>query len=560
MKIPSDKSRKPDIEVVFVGGTGEFGMNMTVIKHRETTLLIDAGSLFPDRELHGVDLIIPDKQSLHALVGQFSAVVLTHGHEDHIGALPFLWDLIDGPIYGTQLTLSLLRSRLAAQHIDPTDRLVPVIPGETTTVRQLSVEFIHVAHSIPSCFAVAVHTPLGILVHSGDFKFDDSPIDNEPTDQRRLAALGDQGVFALLSDSTNANRPGKTPSEKDIIPAFNTLFSATQGRIVVTTFSSSLHRIQLLVNLAVEYERKVVFLGRGVRDNVDTAKSLNLLNIPTDVEILETEVHLYGPNHLLCIATGSQGQASSALARIAAGKHRFVSLELGDTVVFSSRTIPGNERAIAGLMDDIARQGARCITEEDQLVHVSGHGSQEDLALMLALLKPRNFVPIHGEYRYLVQHASIAKDVCGNKTDIFVLDGSHRIFFDRFGGWDDGPISLTRVQLDKSRTQSITKELVSERNRLKYNGVVVPIIAIRRIDGAIDGTPNIVTSGFGPHEATNAIIAELPQLIQNVRKSISSSNSQHNEDFSELLRVELRRFCRRQLGQIPIILPVIMET
>jgi len=559
MKSPSYKSRKPDIEVVFVGGTGEFGMNMMVIKYGKATLLIDAGSLFPSPELHGVDLIIPDNRALHSAVGNFSAVVLTHGHEDHIGALPFLWDLIDGPIYGTQLTLALLRSRLAAQHIDPTDRLVPVVSGETTTVGQLSVEFIQVTHSMPGCLAVAVHTPLGVLVHTGDFKFDSTPIDDKPTDQRRLAALGTQGVLALFSDSTNASRSGKTPSEVDILPAFKALFSSTHGRIVVTTFSSSLHRIQLLVNLAVEYGRKVVFLGRGIRENVATARSLNLLTIPSNIEISEAEISLYKRELILCVVTGSQGQPSSALARIAAGTHRSVNLEFEDIVVFSSRIIPGNERSIGQLVDLIVRQGAQCITEEEQLVHVSGHGSKEDLALMLSLLKPRNFAPIHGEYRYLVQHAAIAREICGRKTNIFLEDRSHRIYFDQRGAWNDGPIPLPRVLLDKSRTRAIAKDLVYERNRLRSSGVVVPIIAIRRKDGAIVGSPKLVTSGFGPHEATHAIIEALPEVIRNTRNTLSSSSSGNNEQLSELLRVELRRFCRRELGQIPIILPVIME-
>ena len=394
------------LEVVPLGGLGEFGMNMLALTWGETTIVVDAGVMFPDSDLLGVDRIIPDLTYLQQK-GRVAALVLTHGHEDHIGGVPHVVPLVDGPVYGTPLTLALVEPKLLEHGIEGT-RLETVRPGNQVGVGPFTIEFIRVTHSMPDCVALAIHTPAGVIVHTGDFKIDQTPIDGEHFDLHRFAALGSEGVLALFADSTNIDRRGFTGSETEVIEAFEEIFTSATGRLVVAAFSSSIYRMQIVVDLAAQFDRKVAFVGRGMIENSQIAQRLGYLRIPAGVQIRDSEVANYPAQDVLCLSTGSQGEPMSALSRIAIDDHRYVKIGEDDTVVISAREIPGNEKAIGRVLNHVARRGANVIHEGIKHVHVSGHGSEEELKLMLTLVRPRYFVPVHGEYRQLAQHARVA--------------------------------------------------------------------------------------------------------------------------------------------------------
>src|SRR3989454_12233061 len=398
------------LEVVPLGGLGEFGMNMLALSWGETTILVDAGVMFPDPELLGVDRIIPDLTYLQQK-GRAAALVLTHGHEDHIGAVPHVSPLVDGPIYGTPLTLALVEPKLAEHDLAGANPLVPVRPRERVTIGPFGVEFIRVTHSMPDCVALAVRTPVGVIVHTGDFKIDQTPIDGEHFDVHRFAQLGAEGVLALFGDSTNIDRRGFTGSELEVVEAFEEIFTSATGKLIVAAFASSIYRMQILVDLAAQFDRKVAFVGRGMMRNSEIAQRLGHLRIPAGVQVRDSEIGSYPARDVLCLATGSQGEPMSALSRIAIDDHRYVKVGPHDTVVLSARSVPGNEKAIGRVINHLARRGADVIYEGIKHVHVSGHGSEEELKLMLSLVKPRVFIPVHGEYRQLSQHARIAERV-----------------------------------------------------------------------------------------------------------------------------------------------------
>ena len=555
----SGSPRQPVVDVVLHGGVGEFGMNMAAVGCDDTRLLVDAGMTFPDSDAFGVDIVIPDPSALRANGRRLAAAVLTHGHEDHIGALPYVWDQIDGPVYGSPLTLALVESKLRAHGIDTAGRLVTVTPGATATVGPLRIEFLRVTHSIPDCLALAIHTPVGTLVHTGDFKLDASPPDGELTDRHRLAELGRDGVLALFSDSTNAERPGQTGSEADVVPALEEIAADARGRLVVTTFSSSLHRIQLLVDIAARVGRRVALIGRGVTENVEIAQGLGRIRIPGDLRLREVDVRQSDPASVLCIVTGSQGEPRSALARIAAGEHRHVDLGPNDVVVFSARAIPGNQRAIGRVMNRIARRGAAVIDPDSRPVHVSGHASADELASMLSLVKPRFFVPIHGEYRYLVRHAALAEQVSGGITTVLLGENGHRVCFDAAGGWTDEQAEAGRIHLDGTRSGAVTGAVLRERRQLAGDGVVVAVVTVNRRTGRPEGAPDLTTRGLVIDERTRPILDEMPALIGEVIAAASAAERNDRGLIRERVRIELQRLFRRRAGRRPMVLPVIME-
>src|SRR5262252_9601967 len=398
------------LEVVALGGLGEFGMNMLALTWGETTVVVDAGVMFPDPDLLGVDRIIPDLTYLQQK-GRAAALVLTHGHEDHIGAVPHVLPLVDGPVYGTPLTLALVEPKLQEHGIAGDHELVPLGPHGRATVGPFEIEFIRVTHSMPDCVAIAVHTPVGVVLHTGDFKIDQTPIDGNHFDVHRFAELGTSGVLALFADSTNIDRRGFTGSELEVVEAFEEIFTSVTGRLIVAAFASSIYRVQILVDLAAQFDRKVAFVGRGMIQNAEIAQRLGHLRIPAGLQIRDSEVSGYPAQDVLCLVTGSQGEPPSALSRIAINDHPHVKLGEDDTVVISARAIPGNEKAIGRVINHLGRRGADVVHEGIKHVHVSGHGSEEELKLMLSLVRPRFFVPVHGEYRQLAQHARIARRV-----------------------------------------------------------------------------------------------------------------------------------------------------
>ena len=548
------------VEIVPLGGLGEFGMNMLALTCQETTIVVDAGVMFPETELLGVDRIIPDLTYLQQK-GRVSALVLTHGHEDHIGGVPHVVSLVDGPVYATPLTLAFVEPKLVEHGLGHATRLLPVRPRDRVSVGPFTIEFIRVTHSVPDCVALAIHTPYGVIVHTGDFKIDQTPLDGEHLDLHRFAQLGAEGVLALFSDSTNIDRRGVTGSEIDVVEAFEEIFTSSTGRLVVAAFSSSIYRMQLLVDLASQFGRKVAFVGRGMIQNSEIAQRLGYLKIPPGVQIRDSEVMAYPAQDVLCLTTGSQGEPLSALARIAVDDHRHVKLGPSDTVVLSARSIPGNEQSIGRVLNHVARRGTDVIYEGIKHVHVSGHGSEEELKLMLSLVRPRYFVPVHGEYRQLSQHARVARRVFAGrdpKPDILLVENGDLIVVDADGVRVAGKVPAGRVFIDGTKTGEVGDEVLRDRRHLAEDGLVVPVVAINRQTGALEGVPDIITRGF-VMENSEELLADAARMLSEVVERTSVEERTDPGVIKEKLRVELRRFFRKRSGRRPFVLPVIME-
>jgi ribonuclease J len=548
------------LEVVPLGGLGEFGMNMLSLTWGETTVVVDAGVMFPDPDLLGVDRIIPDMTYLEERGGA-SALILTHGHEDHIGGVPHVVPHVHGPIYGTPLTLALVEPKLREHGLAEGRELVPVRPRDRVTVGPFTIEFIRVTHSMPDCVALAIHTPLGVIVHTGDFKIDQTPLDGEHFDIHRFAQLGTEGVLALFADSTNIDRRGFTGSETEVTEAFEEIFTSASGRLIVAAFASSIYRMQIVVDLAAQFDRKVAFVGRGMIENSQIAQRLGYLRIPAGLQIRDSEVMSYPAQDVLCLSTGSQGEPMSALSRIAIDDHRHVKIGPDDTVVLSARSIPGNEKAIGRVVNHVARRGADVIHEGIKHVHVSGHGSEEELKLMLSLVRPRYFVPVHGEYRQLSQHARVAGKVFAGRDprpEILLAENGDIIQFDPAGARLAGKAPVGRVLIDGTRTGEVGDEVLRDRRHLAEDGLVVPVVAINRQTGAIEGVPDIITRGFVMDDSPE-LLADGARLLSEVVEQASVEERTDHGLIKEKLRVELRRFLRKRSGRRPFVLPVIME-
>jgi len=548
------------LEIVALGGLGEFGMNMLALSWGQTTMVVDAGVMFPDPELLGVDRIIPDLSYLHQK-GRPAALVLTHGHEDHIGGVPHVAPLIDGPVYATPLTLAMVEPKLREHGIEDSTRLIAVRPKDRVEIGPFTVEFIRVTHSMPDCVALAIHTPVGIIVHTGDFKIDQTPIDGHYFDVHRFAQLGTEGVLALFADSTNIDRRGFTGSETEVVEAFEEIFTSAPGRLIVAAFASSMYRMQILVDLAARFDRKVAFVGRGMIENSQIAQRLGYLRIPPGVQIRDADVASYPAQDVLCLTTGSQGEPMSALSRIAIDDHRHVKLGPEDTVVLSARAIPGNEKAIGRVVNHIARRGCDVIHEGIKHVHVSGHGSEEELKLMLSLVRPRYFVPVHGEYRQLSQHARVARRVFAArepKPEILLAEDGDIIHMDAEGARLAGKAPVGRVLIDDTRTGEIGDEVLRDRRHLAEDGLVVPVVAINKQTGMLEGVPDIVTRGF-VMENSEALLADGARVLMDVIAQASVEERTDQGLIKEKLRVELRRFFRKRSGRRPFVVPVIME-
>jgi ribonuclease J len=544
---------------VALGGLGEFGMNMLALSWDATTIVVDAGVMFPDSELLGVDRIIPDLSYLEQRPPV--ALVLTHGHEDHIGGVPHVAPLIDGPIYGTPLTLALVEGKLREHGIEDSTDVIAARPGDRIAIGPFTVEFIRVTHSIPDCVALAIHTPVGIIVHTGDFKIDQTPIDGEHFDLHRFAQLGMEGVLALFADSTNIDRQGFTGSETEVVAAFEEIFTSAPGKIIVAAFASSMYRMQILVNLAAQFDRKVAFVGRGMNQNSEIAQRLGYLRVPPGLQIRDSDVQNHPAQDVLCLTTGSQGEPQAALPRIAVDDHRWVKLGPEDTVVLSARAIPGNEKKIARVMSHIARRGADVIHEGIKHVHVSGHGSEEELKMMLSLVRPRYFIPIHGEYRQLSQHARVARRVFAGREprpEILLAENGDIIHVDAAGARIAGKAPVGRVLIDGTLTGEIGDEVLRDRRHLAEDGLVVPVIAINKQTGALEGVPDIITRGFVMEDGEQ-LLADGARLLTDVVERASLEERTDPGLIKEKLRVELRRFFRKRSGRRPFVLPVIME-
>jgi ribonuclease J len=544
------------LEIVPLGGVGEFGMNMMVIACGDTAIIVDAGVTFPEPELLGVDLIIPDFRPLERFT--IAALLLTHGHEDHIGAVAHVLPHVKGPIYGTAFTLALVENKLDEAGEAIKGRLVRIKPRERVTIGSFVVEFLRVTHSMPDCVALAIETPRGVVVHTGDFKIDQTPLDGEHVDFHRIAQLGAAGVEVLLADSTNIERRGFSGSELEVVDAFEEIFTSAKGKIVVAMFASSIYRMQILADLAAQFDRQLAFVGRGVIDNSEIAQRLGYLRIPAGVQIRDSDLKSYPAQDVVCICTGSQGEPQAALSRIAIDDHRHVKLVEDDVVVFSAREIPGNEKAIGRVMNHVARRGADVVHEGTRHVHVSGHGSEEELKLMLSLVRPRFFVPIHGEYRQLARHARVAARV-SPATKVVLAENGDLIRFDGDGGRVVERVPAGRTLIDGTRSGAVGDEVLRDRRHLSGDGLVVPVVVIGRQSGSLEETPDIITRGFVLDARTEALLKEIPSLLAATLETASVEERTDPGLIKERIRVDLQRFFRKRSGLRPLVLPVIME-
>jgi ribonuclease J len=537
---------------------GEFGMNMLLVACGDTAVLVDAGVMFPEPELFGVDLVIPDLAALDAWRGKIAALVLTHGHEDHIGGVAHVIDRVTGPIYGSRFTLALVAPKLKERGIDAEGRLVEVRPRQTVVAGPFTLEFLRMTHSIPDCLAVVIHTPAGPIVHTGDFKIDQTPLDREACDLHRLAELGTAGVLALFADSTNADRRGFTGSERDVIDGLDEVFSSARGKVIVAAFSTSIYRMQVVVDLADQFERRVAFVGRGMQQTSQIAIDLGYLRVPHGLQIRDSDVREFPSQDVVCMCTGSQGEPMAALPRIAIDDHRHVKLSPDDVVVFSARVIPGNEKSIGRVMNHVARRGASIVSDGDKRVHVSGHASEEELKLVHSLVRPRYFVPIHGEYRQLTRHARMATLVSPTTKVILAEDGDV-IRFDAGGGRIADRVAAGRILIDGTRTGEIADEVLRDRRHLAGDGLVVAVVAINAQTGALEQMPELVTRGLAVDTRHEAVLKDAPQLLAQALESTTREERTDPGLLKERIRQELQRMFRKRAGRRPLILPVVME-
>src|SRR5262250_457579 len=534
-------------------------MNMMAFRFGDDILVVDDGMMFPESELLGVDLVIPDITYLKQNRQHVRAIVLTHGHEDHIGALPYILRDLDVPIYGTRFTLALAKKRLEEAGLLETAKLFEVTPGRLVEIGPFEIEFIPVTHSTVDCVALAIRTPLGVIVHTGDFKIDQTPVDSIPFDLHAFARYGHEGVLALFSDSTNVERPGFTPSERAVVPRIEELCRSAPRRVILSCFASSIHRIQQVIDVAVRVNRKVAFVGRSMIDNVEIAHSLDLLHIPDGMVVRPQDIRGFDPKRLVILASGSQAEPMSSLSRIAVDNHRHVSVDENDTVILSARIIPGNERPIFRMLDHMFRRRALVYYDNSGgVIHVSGHASQEEQKLLLQLVKPKYFVPVHGEYRQLFRHAALAQQVGAVSGEVLLLEDGHPIEFTEDGAYRREPVPVGRVCVDSGSLEEIEQVVIRDRQHLAEDGVVVPIIAIDKHTGNLESQPEIVTRGFINDNGSDLMTGARDVVL----RTINTSNSEETSDWSvikEKIRVDLKRYINKQTSKRPLILPVILE-
>ena len=534
-------------------------MNMMALRCGDDIMVIDAGMMFPESELLGIDLVIPDISYLKQNRQHVRAIVLTHGHEDHIGALPYILRDLNVPVYGTRFTLALVKKRLAEAGLLESTVLREVTPGRRVEVGHYEIEFIPVTHSTVDCVALAVRTPLGVIIHTGDFKIDHTPVEGAGFDIHTFARYGNEGVLALFSDSTNVERPGYTPSERAVVPRIEDLARSAPRRVILSCFASSIHRIQQVIDIAFKIGRKVAFVGRSMVDNVEIAHDLGYLRIPDGMVVRPQDIRSFEPRKIIILASGSQAEPMSSLSRIAVDNHRLVSVEENDTVILSSRIIPGNEKAIFRMLDHMFRRRALVYYDNSAgVIHVSGHASQEEQKLLLQLVKPKYFIPVHGEYRHLFRHAALAHQLGVVSGEILLAENGQCIEFTEEGAFRRDPVTAGRVLVDSGSLEEIEEVVVRDRRHLSEDGVVVPIIAIDKHTGKLESHPEIVTRGFMSDNG-NDLVAGARDIVL---RTINTSNPEERADWSvikEKIRVDLKRYINKQTSKRPLILPVILE-
>jgi ribonuclease J len=548
------------LEIIPLGGIGEFGMNCMAVRYGDEMLILDAGMGFPEENAYGVDVCIPDFNFLEEYRDHITAIVLTHGHEDHLGALPYILKKFNVPVYCSHFTAGLAESKLEEHDLTGDTLIHRVEPRDVVDIGVFSVEFIRVSHSLVDCFSLAIKTPVGTIIHTGDYKVDETPVIGEPIDLRSFRRYGQEGVLALLSDSTNATVPGRTPSERAVIPAFEEIFAEARGRILVAAFASSIHRLQIVLDVAQQFNRKVCVLGRSMQKNVEVADRLGYLDIPDGLLISLSQAKELRDQELVFLVTGSQGEARAALSQMATQMYKGVTIEEGDTVVLSARIIPGNERLISRMIGNIYKRGANIIEEKRRLVHVSGHASQEDIRIMTEAVRPRFVVPIHGEYRMLFRHKEFVKNHLGfaeeniiliENGDVLELDGERAAVVNKR--------DIGRTFIDETGFEEIERETVRERKQIAYEGIITLVVTIDSETGVLQAEPEIVARGVRGFDSANGLTQEAQRIVAASIVGASRDTLRDETLLKEHVRVELKRFIQKLTGAKPVIMPVVIQ-
>ena len=547
------------LQIIPLGGLGEFGMNCMALRLNDDILVIDAGLMFPEEELLGVDIVVPDISYLIENRTKVRGIVLTHGHEDHIGGLPWILSELNVPVYGTEFTLAYVEGKLDEHRLLDKTELIEILPGKRFALGPFSILPIRVTHSLVDCVALAVTTSVGTVLHTGDFKIDLSSPDGHPFDLQAFADLGKQGVLCLLQDSTNVDRPGFTPGEKAVRPRLDDIFAATRKKLFFSCFSSSIHRIRIAMELAHKHGRKVALIGRSIDNSAEIAQDLGYLEPPPGLIIHPGQLKDFPDDKLCILISGTQGEPMSSLSRAAVDNHKFAKIDAGDTVVLSSRIIPGNEKAIYRVIDHLERRDARVINDDGThgLIHVSGHGSQEELRLMINLVRPKFFVPVHGDYRHLKRHAELAH-ATGVPEKVILLEDGDVLTLDERSAQKTGKITTGRVCIDNNSTADVVHDvIIKDRKQLGGDGIFLPIIAINKSSGEFEGSPEITTRGFAVDD---------PDLLRNardiVRRTLEDSSKEERRDYGVMkdkIRGDLKRFLQKNANRRPLIMPIILE-
>jgi len=545
------------LKIIPLGGLGEFGMNCLAVRWEDDILVIDAGLMFPESELLGVDIVVPDITYLIENKQHVRAIVLTHGHEDHIGGLPWILSELKVPVYATEFTLAYVEGKLEEHELLDETELIEIAPKEKFSIGPFTIEPIRVTHSLVDCVALAIETPVGVIIHTGDFKIDLAPLDDKAFDLHTFAEYGRRGVLALLQDSTNVDRHGYTPGERAVRPRLEEIFSRTAKKLFFTCFSSSIYRIRIAIELARAHGRKVAVAGRSMVESVEIAQDLGYLDVPPGLIINPGQLRDFPPEQLMILISGTQGEPMSALSRAAVDNHRHAKVEAGDTVILSSRIIPGNEKSIYRVIDHLFRRDANVIYDDGSngLIHVSGHGSQEEMRLLINLVRPKFFIPVHGDYRNLRRHAGVAMET-GAVDHAIVLEDGDVLELDADDARKRDKVTAGRVLIDSGSSIDVVEDLViRDRRILSEDGIVLAVLAINKRTGKVERAPELVMRGFGAADISD-------QARETVLKTLDGLSAEQKSDYgmvNEKVRVELKRLIQKTTGRRPLIMPVILE-
>ena len=550
--------KRNKLKIIPLGGMEEIGKNMTVFEYGENIIVVDCGLAFPEDEMLGIDLVIPDVTYLEKNIEKVHGILVTHGHEDHIGAIPYVLKRINVPVYGTELTIGLIENKLAEHEMNESVDLRKIKAGQTIKLGPFSIEFIHTNHSIADSVAMAITTPVGTVFHTGDFKIDQTPIEGKPIDLTRIAEIGKKGVLLLISDSTNVERPGYTMSERTVGDTFDNIFKGAKGRIIVASFASNIHRVQQIINSAVKYNRKVALVGRSMLNVVNTATRLGYLTIPEGTMIDIDRIKNLNPEQVVIITTGSQGEPMSALARIAASTHKKVMIKEGDLVIISANPIPGNEKLVYKVIDDLFKQGADVIYDTLAETHVSGHAKQEELKLMISLVKPKFFMPGHGEYRMLKKHAKLAMSLGMDEKNIFIMENGKVLELTAKTANVNGSVTSGSILVDGLGVGDVGDVVLRDRKILSEDGLMMVIAPMDKKGNLLAGI-EVMSRGFVYMKESEALIEE----VRNIAKDIILKNAgKKNGSYSNIknaIKDELSNFLYRRTMRKPMIIPVIVE-